>query len=184
MRPFVAFSLAHPQAILTLKTALQIYGMSDSFPLAPFDLAFKAGSRKNSDPNLHQYFISSALFPLGRAIYKWEGYSLPIYDKERLLIEIFRFRKRLDPDTYKRAIFFYRDLANSNRFLSSRFEEYASVLPQSKRTLEEARNGGSMNSFDFLSSFESALVLPFLPNKLSRKFAKKSSLEKSPAKNP
>src|SRR5574344_341706 len=131
----VAFSLAHPQAILTLKTALQIYGMSDSFPLAPFDLAFKAGSRKNSDPHLHQYFISSALFPLGRAIYKWEGYSLPIYDKERLLIEIFRFRKRLDPDMYKRAIFFYRELANSNRFLSSRFEEYAQHFPNKKELL-------------------------------------------------
>jgi predicted transcriptional regulator of viral defense system len=131
----VVSSLAHPQAILTLKTALQIYGLSDSFPLAPFDLAFKAGSRKSLDPNLHQYFISSALFPLGETIYKWEGYSLAIYDKERLLIEIFRFRKRLDPDTYKRAIFFYRDLANSNRFLSSRFEEYAQHFPNKKELL-------------------------------------------------
>jgi len=53
----VAYSLAHPQAILTLNTALQIYGLSDSFPLAPFDLAFKAGVsekfRFESSPIFH-----------------------------------------------------------------------------------------------------------------------------------
>jgi hypothetical protein len=138
--PLLAYALAHPQAIVTLQSALVVYGFSDAFPLPPFDLAFKNGSRNQKDPSIRQFYISSVLFDLGKTTYKWMGGSLTIYDRERLLIELFRFEKRLDRQTFKDAIFAYRELVRKGDFSTAVYQSYIEHFPNSKNLWRRFEN--------------------------------------------
>lgn len=127
-----AYALRYPQAILTLTSALSLYGLTDFRLEPPFSFAFPRGSRIVSDPNVLQHFVSDGYFRLGETKAAYEGRAIRVYDLERLLIEVFHAKNKLGPERYKAAIRAYRDLVRTNHFSVPKFEDYARQLPFAK----------------------------------------------------
>lgn len=133
---FSAYAMRYPNAIATLQTALSLYGMTDSYLEPPFSLAFKRGSRKTRDENINQLFISPDLFYIGVSHVRYEDRDVLIHDKERLLIEIFRFRGKIAPSFYKEAISFYRSLASTGQLNIPKYKRYSEFFPNKGNLLK------------------------------------------------
>ncbi len=131
----MAFIVRYPQAIITLKTALQVYAITDDYVKAPYDLAFKRGNRSIQDSKIKQVRLSPRIFDLGKTVYRWHGLPLPIYDQERLLIELFRFDDAVDKETYKGAIYYYRKRVIDKQFSIPKFKDYAEHFPNKQSLL-------------------------------------------------
>jgi hypothetical protein len=131
-----AYCLRYPQAIITLFTALEVYGVVDEFVAPPYSMAFCQGSRSVKDEKVRQLFISKSIFLLGMTEVDYGGYAIRIYDKERLLIEFFRFRNKVSLPEYKEAISFFRKEVEYGRFNVPRFKEYAKSFREASGLLK------------------------------------------------
>jgi hypothetical protein len=131
----VAYLMRYSQAVVTLKTALQVYAITDDYVKPPYWLVFKRGSRTIRDPSIKQSRLSPSLFDLGKTFYQWNGFQLPIYDQERLLIELFRFDGGLDKETFKAAIYYYRKSVIDHQFSIPKYKEYAKHFPNQQSLL-------------------------------------------------
>jgi len=131
-----AYSLRYPQAIITLFTALEAYGVVDEFVAPPYSMAFCQGSRSVKDNRVRQLFISKNIFLLGMAKADYDGRKIQVYDKERLLIEFFRFRNSVSLQEYKEAISFFREEVEYGRFNVPKFKEYAESFREASGLLK------------------------------------------------
>lgn len=120
----------YPNCVITLETALAIHGLIDNWVEAPFDMAFQIGYRIIKDVNVKQYRDKKEFLSLGVIKQKHNNISYHIYDKERLLIELWRKEKYLQKDIYKQAIFSYRKLASSGQLNIPLIRQYLAKLPK------------------------------------------------------
>jgi|GEM_PF-1110071 len=98
----------YPEAVLTLESAFAYYGLSDTVP-SYYHVASLLGSARIKDPLVHQSYQIPKLFSLGVT----EMNGIKIYDKERLLLELFRNKKKLPYEEYKSIVLAYRDIKSS-----------------------------------------------------------------------
>ena len=68
-----------------------------------------------------------------------EGVSFQCYDKERLLLELFRREKIIATEAFQSAIFHYRKLANEGKLNLPKIREYCEKLPKGKLYRERIR---------------------------------------------
>ena len=120
-----------PSGVVTLKTALSFYDLIDTWIQPPYDIVFQTGYRKINDSRISQYRDNKDLLMLGTIRQQHNQTSFLIYDKERLLIELFRKEKHIPKDIYKEAIFSYRKLASSGELNIPLIREYISNMPKS-----------------------------------------------------
>ena len=59
------------------------------------------------DDQIKQYFMDAALYEIGLTKMQINNTWIPIYDRERMLIELVRYRKKLDPDYYNEIKSYY-----------------------------------------------------------------------------
>src|SRR5574344_1193284 len=111
-RDEAAIALAHPKVIFTLESAFYLYGFTDVIPEV-YIVASPLGYTWLKEKDIRQNFQKKALFPLGATCLKVPNGTVRIYDKERLLIELFRYQKRFPYDYYKGIIAAYRKEAPS-----------------------------------------------------------------------
>ena len=102
----------YPNAIFTLDSAYYYHNLTDVIPEKYF-LATDRDSSKINNDKIHQVFVSSKFLDIGVSNLKVNGIEIKIYDKERILIELMRMRKRLPFDYYKEIINNYRKIVNS-----------------------------------------------------------------------
>ena len=124
-------------AVVTLKTALSIHGLIDAWVEFPFDLDFKFGYRKITDYKVNQYRDDEKLLNLGVEIKKRKQTTFKVFNKERLLIELWRKEKYLSKDIYKEAISKYRELAKSGELNVPLIKDYIRQIPKSQIYLEK-----------------------------------------------
>ena len=93
----------HPNAVVTMRNAFYMHGLTDVIP-DEYDLATERDAAKIKDTRVKQYFIPSELFTQGivNTDYKW--YHIRIYSKERMLIELLRYKTKLPYDYYKEIL--------------------------------------------------------------------------------
>lgn len=103
-------SALHPSAIFTLNSAFFLYGLTDVIP-DHFFLATPFDYTRIKDADISQGFQSRAIFEIGSSYMETANGMVHIYDKERLLIELVRFRKRFGFDYYKEIVANYRKIA-------------------------------------------------------------------------
>ncbi len=127
---FDVYLIKYKTGVVTLTTALSFYGLIDNWINPPFEFVFQNGYRKIKDRRIKQYRDSKELLTLGVCKEKHGNYEFLIYDKERLLIELFRKEKYLEKDIYKQAIFAYRNLANSGKLNIPLIKNYLSKMPK------------------------------------------------------
>lgn len=102
----------YPNAIFTLDSAFYYHNLTDVIPEKEC-LALRRNSTKISDDRVKVIYYQDKFFEIGKSILRVNGVEIPIYDKERMLVELIRNRKTLGFDYYKEIIGNYREIKDS-----------------------------------------------------------------------
>lgn len=102
------FVKEHMGAVFTLESAFYYYGMSDVIP-DKYVVATDKDASKYNKQNVKQYFMNNGLINIGVTSIKYLDTTIPIFNKERLLIELIRYKNKLPFDYYKEIINYYRN---------------------------------------------------------------------------
>ena len=101
--------------IFTFKSAFYYYGISDVIPDNYYIASSKNGAKYN-DPSIKQFFMDNDILYLGVTSFEYLGTKINIYSKERLLIELIRYKHDIAYDYYKEVINYYRKNVNEINF--------------------------------------------------------------------
>ena len=103
------FVKEHKDAVFTLESAFYYLGISDVIP-DKYVVATDKDASKYKDTNLKQYFMNNGLIKIGVTSINHSGVNIPIFNKERMIIEIIRYKNKLPFDYYKEIINNYRKI--------------------------------------------------------------------------
>jgi len=129
-------SKKYPNAIITLNSAFYYYGLTDTIP-DYYYVATTKNTRKINDTRVKQFYENSDAFEMGKTTMKYDGVDIVIYDKERLLVELIRNRRKLPFDLYKELIINYRKIIHELNMAV--VADYAYELPKSNMVREAVR---------------------------------------------
>ena len=118
----------YPKAVVTMHSAFYHYGLTDVIPDI-VDLATDRDAAKIHNPRVRQYFVPSCIFSLGIIESEEQGYSFRIYCKERMLIELLRYKNKLPFDFYKEILLNYRRIMPQLNI--QKIQDYALFAPKS-----------------------------------------------------
>ena len=97
----------YSNAVVTMKSAFYYYDMTDTIP-DKCDLATPRDAAKITDKRVKQYFIADDFFEQGIETMDYKGYSIRIYSRERMLVELIRYKSKISFDYYKEVLLNYR----------------------------------------------------------------------------
>ncbi|MBR4473261.1 MAG: hypothetical protein IKS55_06445 [Oscillospiraceae bacterium] len=126
-------SFKYPHAVLTMHSAFYLHDLTDVIP-EYYDFATGRNAAKIPDGRVKQYFVPDEYFPEGIDFLDYKGYSIPIYDKERMLIELMRYKTKLPYDYYKELILNYRKAMPQLDI--QKIQDYALAAPKSGKILD------------------------------------------------
>lgn len=129
----------YPTAVVTLETALSLYGIIDEFVSPPFYLSFSVGYRPVKEKTIAQIWENVETRLIGAVVMERDGIKFLCYDKERLLIELFRREKLVSIESFQAAIFYYRKAANDGTLNLPKMREYCKALPKGKMIRERIK---------------------------------------------
>jgi len=96
-----------PEGIVCVESALFYYGYSDFAPrrwtVAVPRTISRAKLRIKAVP-LKAYYIQRDKYELGKTTADFEGVTLFIYDRERTICDCFKYRTKMDNETFNKAI--------------------------------------------------------------------------------
>jgi len=126
-------STKYPDAIVTLDTAFYYHELTDVVP-DKYYIATAESARKLRDTRIKQIFVKNAILDIGVTTMERGDAFFCIYDRERMLIELLRYKNKLPYDYYKEILGNYRNIINELDI--ERIQEYASIFPKSKMISE------------------------------------------------
>lgn len=129
----------YPSSIVTLETALSLHGIIDAFVSPPFFLSFGLGYRLVKEKGVVQIWEDDSTRRIGTLTMERDGIEFLCYDKERLLIELFRRESRIGMEAMRQAVFYYRAAANEGKLNLPRIREYCKALPKGEKYREKIR---------------------------------------------
>ncbi len=129
-------SKKYPNGIITLNSAFYYYGLTDTIPDF-YHIATPKSTRKISDGRVKQFYENAEAFDMGKTSIQYEGVDIMIYDKERLLVELIRHKRKFPFDLYKELITNYRKI--THELDMAVVAEYAYELPKSNMVMEALR---------------------------------------------
>ena len=86
------------------------------------------------DKRVKQSFVNDDLYDIGKCLIEYQSVKIPIYSRERLLVDLIRFRGRIPFDYYKDVIGNYRRIINDMDFFS--MEDYAEKVKGGKKIMD------------------------------------------------
>ena len=101
------FIKKHKGAVFTLESALYYLGISDVIP-DKYVVATDKDATKYKDQQVKQYFLNNGLINIGVVLINYQNVEIPVFNKERMLIEVVRYKNKLPFDYYKEIINYYR----------------------------------------------------------------------------
>lgn len=123
----------YPDAIITMDTAFYYHGLTDVIP-DKYCIATPESSRALRDRRIRQFFVKDEILNIGVITMERRDARFRIYDKERMLVELLRFKNKLPFDYYKEILGNYRNHIYDLDI--ERIQEYASVFPRHKMISE------------------------------------------------
>ncbi len=123
----------YPQAIFTGLSAFYFWGMTNEIPDYYYVATHRDGS-KIRHPEVIQKYVDGPLLDIGRTSHTFQGTKIPIYDQERLLIDLIRFRHQYPMVFYKEIIAFYRK--HLSQLDVSKIESYLLVFGHREHIME------------------------------------------------
>lgn len=106
----------YSKGIFTLNSAFFYYELTDKIP-DNYYLATDRKSRSIENKLVKQIFTKKELLKIGLTKMKIEDTEINIYDKERLLIELIRYKSKLSYELYKEVLNNYRKIKNELNFI-------------------------------------------------------------------
>ena len=117
--------LKYPKTVCTGKSAFYYHSLTDVIP-DHYYLATRRTDTRIKNPRIRQSFLKDDIFDAGITETQYNNSGIRIYDKERMLIELMRFRYRIPMDYYKEIINNYRKLSLHLDF--GLVEDYAAMF--------------------------------------------------------
>ncbi|MCQ2563800.1 MAG: hypothetical protein MJ128_04860 [Mogibacterium sp.] len=118
-------SLKYPNAVFTDESAYYYHDLTDVIPEMYF-LATRRTDSRIRDKRVIQSFVSNEVFDHGIIQMTYNDDTIKIYSRERMLIELMRFRSRYPRDYYKEILLNYRRIIYDLDFW--KVEEYAALF--------------------------------------------------------
>ena len=106
-----------PYGIVCMESALFHYGYSDFAPRKWSIAVPRSVSRtklKDGILPMQVYYVQQDIYQLGKTDGTFNGVTLPVYDRERTICDCFKFRTRLDTETFNKALNAYANDTNRN----------------------------------------------------------------------
>lgn len=123
----------YPNAVVTMKSAFYFYDLTDVIP-DKYDLATPRDAAKIKDKRVKQYFVDDDFFGEGIDVKDYKGYSIRIYSRERMLIELVRYKSKLPFDLYKEVLLNYRKILPQLNI--QEIQDIALTAPKSNKIME------------------------------------------------
>lgn len=127
------FVYKYPNVVVTMKSAFFLHGLTDVIP-EECDLATTRDAAKIKNKKVKQYFVADYFFEEGIETVDYKGYDIRIYNKERMLIELVRYKSKLPYDYYKEIILNYRKILPQLDI--QKIQDYALMAPKSNKVME------------------------------------------------
>ena len=133
-----------PEGIVCVESALFHYGYSDFSPRIWTIAVPRTISRaklKIDALNFKPYYIPKEHYELGKTVANFNGVTLAIYDRERTICDCFKYRTRLDNETFNKAIHAY--VADDKKNLSnlSKYAKELGIFRKVNELMEVLLNG-------------------------------------------
>ena len=125
-------ALKYPKAVVTMLSAFYHYGLTDTIP-DKGDLATDRDAEKIATPRVRQFFMPKDFFIAGVTSDEERGYTFRIYDRERMLIELLRYKNKLPFDLYKEVLLNYRKIMR--QLNTQKIQDYALAAPKTNMIL-------------------------------------------------
>ena len=122
-------SAKYPKAVFTMNSAFYYHGLTDVIP-DKYHLATEKHSISLRDKRIQQYYVQSDILNIGVTLMTRRDATIRIYDRERMLIELLRYKNKLPFDYYKEILGNYRNLIYELDI--ERIQEYVAIFPKSK----------------------------------------------------
>lgn len=129
-------SYKYPKAIITMETAFYLYGFTDEVP----DVCTMATKREAApivDSRVKQLFMPKELLRLGAETMDYKGYDIQIFDRERMLIELVRYKSKISFNYYKGILGNYRRILP--QLNTEKIRNYAESVPKSDMVIRILR---------------------------------------------
>ena len=123
----------YPKAIITGESAYYYHNLTDVIPDRIYLATNRTAVRINNN-KIKQISVSDNLFELGKETLVYEGATINIYNKERMLIDLAKNKNQIGYDLYKEIISNYRKLANS--LDTQKIEEYLQYFVNGDKIFE------------------------------------------------
>jgi len=123
----------YPKAVLTMQNAFYLHGLTDVIP-EKYDFATDRNAAKIRDKRVRQYYAPSYFFKQGAVQTEYKGYLIRIYNRERMLIELLRYKSKLPFDYYKEILLNYRKIVPQLNMQA--VQDYAYEAPKSGKIFE------------------------------------------------
>ena len=123
----------YPHGVITLLSAFYHYGLTDVIPEA-CDLATSRNAAKIRDARVKQVFVPDEVLYQGAIVDQEHDYPIRVYSRERLLIELLRYKNKLPFDLYKEVLLNYRKIVPQLNMQD--IQDYAMVMPKRKMIME------------------------------------------------
>ena len=136
INPLHMVATKYPNTIITMDTAFFIYGLTDVIP-DKTHLATMRNATRINDAGVAQVFQSDKIFEPGKTNLEYDGVSISIYNRERMLIELLRKSKSIPFDYYKEIITGYRRISDELDFYKT--EEYILLFKRKDFLLDKLR---------------------------------------------
>ena len=120
-------SVKYPKAIMTMDSAFYYHGLTDVIP-DKYHIATDKHAMDLRDKRICQYYIPSDILKVGVVSMTRRDAVFKIYDRERMLIELLRYKNKLPFDYYKEILRNYRRLIYELDI--ERIQEYAATFPK------------------------------------------------------
>ena len=119
--------------MITLLSAFYHYDLTDVIPEV-CDLATGRNAAKIHDTRVRQVFVPDAILYNGAIMDQEHNFPIQIYSKERLLIELLRYKNKLPFDLYKEVLLNYRKILPQLNIQD--IQDYAMAAPKRKMIME------------------------------------------------
>ena len=117
--------LKYPKTVYTGDSAYFYHSLTDVIPDHHY-LASKRTDTRIKDPRVVQSFLKDDIFDAGITKMEYNNSIIRIYNRERMLIELMRFKAKTPLDYYKEIINNYRQIIYEMDF--GLVEEYAALF--------------------------------------------------------
>mgnify|MGYP007134866302 FL=1 len=133
-----------PKGIVCVESALFHYGYSDFAPRKWSIAVPRSISRRKLGDNilpLQVYYVQQDIYELGKINDTFNEVKLPVYDRERTICDCFKYRTRLDTETFNKALNAYVYDAGKNLQNLSIYAKKLRIYKKVTELMEVLLNG-------------------------------------------